>query len=125
MKMLKSWTSTSVVLTADKKVPPVSAGGFLLGFIWRQGQSRIYRVQDVRTPHYIGWSPTQDGPWDRTCPSGGSRSSVSRASPKLDRTDPCRAGYCHIGNMHKRRAVFLCCITNQPVLIYSRQGNRP
>lgn len=33
MKIQLSWTLTSVVSTSDKKVPPVSAGGFLLGFI--------------------------------------------------------------------------------------------
>lgn len=48
MKIQLSWTLIYQYSTADKKVPPVSAGGFLLGFIQEERTVPDLRVLGVK-----------------------------------------------------------------------------
>ena len=62
MKIQLSWTSTSVALTADKKAPPVSAGGFLLGFIQDERTVPDLRVLGGKDSSHRGMESDLEGP---------------------------------------------------------------
>lgn len=77
--MLKSWTLIYLVSTV-KKVPPVSAGGFLLGFIQDERTVPDLRVLGGKDSSHRGMDSGKEGP-ARSGPTRHGRAGRQLAEP--------------------------------------------